>query len=83
MKLVKKISSKFDKTIYLSSMDIEQAFLKKCDLDCNGGHTIVDVREVEYARDMYKTEALTDLCHFYVFEMNERVLKPSNLAASE
>ncbi len=43
MELVRKVSANFIRTIYLSSMDIEQEFLRRCDLATDGKHTIVPV----------------------------------------
>ena len=39
MDLVKTIAFKFDRVCYLSSMDIERDFIKKCDLTTDGGHS--------------------------------------------
>lgn len=75
MKLVKKISSKFNRTFYLSSMDIETEFLRKSDLAVNSSHTIVPVFEVKYAEKIYNDSSLIDLCHFFIFEFNEKVFK--------
>ncbi len=46
MNLVSIISENFSRTIYLSSMDIEKEFLRRCDLATDGNHTIVKVYEV-------------------------------------
>lgn len=46
MRVVGRISAKFQRTIYLSSMGIEKEFLRRCDLATDGNHTIVKVYEV-------------------------------------